>query len=61
MTGESIGGRYWLGLALDMPNDDDFGASQNGLGICGHQISHALSSTWLPAARFLFELTAPIF
>ena len=35
MTGESTGGRHWLGLALVMPNDDDFGAPRNGLGILG--------------------------
>ena len=52
MTGESTGGRYWLGLALDMPNDDDSGAPRNGLGICGYQIPHALSQTKLPTARF---------
>ena len=51
MTGESTRGRHWLGLALVMPNDDDFGAPRNGLGICGHQIPHALSQTRLPTAR----------
>ena len=45
MTGESTGGRHWLGLALVMPNDDDFGAPRNSLGICGHQIPHVLSQT----------------
>ena len=52
MTGESTGGRYWLSLALDMPNNDDSGAPRNGLGICGYQIPHALSQTKLPTARF---------
>ena len=53
MTGESTGRRHWLGLALvmRMPNDDDFGAPRNGLGICGYQIPHALSQTRLPTAR----------
>ena len=51
MTGGSTGGRHWLGLALVMPNDDDFGAPRNGLGIRGHQIPHALSQTRLPTAR----------
>ena len=54
MTGGSTGGRHWLGLALVMPNDDDFGAPRNGLGICGHQIPHALSQSRLPTAR-LYE------
>ena len=45
MTGESTGGRYWLGLALDMPNDDDPEAPRNGLGICGHQIARDRPST----------------
>ena len=54
MTGESTGGRHWLGLALVVPNDDDFGTPRNGLGICGHQIPHALSQTRLPTAR-LFD------
>ena len=52
MTGVSTWGRHWLGLALVMPNDDDFGAPRNGLGIFGHQILHALSQTRLPTARF---------
>ena len=52
MTGVSTGGRHWLGLAPVMPNDDDFGAPRNGLGIFGHQIPHALSQTKLPLARF---------
>ena len=52
MTGESTGGRHWLGLALVTPNDDNFGAPRNGLGIFGHQIPHALSQTRLPTARF---------
>ena len=52
MTGVSTGERHWLGLALVMPNDDDFWAPRNGLGIFGHQIPHALSQTRLPTARF---------
>ena len=36
MTGVSTGETHWLGLALVMPNDDDFGAPRNGLGIFGH-------------------------
>ena len=50
VAGESTGGRHWLGLALVMPNDDDFGTPRKGLGICGHQIPHALSQTRLPTA-----------
>ena len=34
-----------------IPNDYDFGAPRNGLGIFGHQIPHALSQTRLPTAR----------
>ena len=49
---ESTGARHWLGLALVVPNDDNFGTPRNGLGICGHQIPHALSQTRLPTARF---------
>ena len=52
MTGGSTGGGHWLGLALVMPNDDDFGTPRNGLGIFGHQIPRALSQTRLPTARF---------
>jgi hypothetical protein len=52
MTAESTGGRHWLGMVLVMPNDDDCGALRNGLGVCGHQIPHALSQTRLPIARF---------
>ena len=34
MTGGSTGGRHLLGLALVMPNDDDFGAPRAfGLGL----------------------------
>ena len=35
-----------------MLNGNDFCASRNGLGICGHQIPHALSQTRLPTARW---------
>ena len=51
MTEVSTGERHWLSLALVMPNDDDFGAPRNGLGIFGHQIPHALSQTRLPTTR----------
>ena len=43
-----------------MPNDDDLGAPRNGLGICGHQIPHALSQTKLPTARLYGRIVKKI-
>ena len=41
---------YWLGLPLDMSNDDDLKASRNALGHSGRRIPHPLSQTRLPTA-----------
>ena len=41
---------YWLGLPLDMSNDDDLKASRNAPGHTGRRIPHPLSQTRLPTA-----------
>ena len=38
---------YWLGLPLDMSNDDDLKASRNALGHSRRRIPHPLSQTRL--------------
>ena len=46
MTGESTGGRHWLGLALVMPKDDNFGAPRNGLRIHCELAGPSLWPSW---------------
>ena len=42
---------YWLGLPLDMSNDDDLKAPRNAPGHSGRRIPHPLSQTRLPTAQ----------
>ena len=42
---------YWLGLPLDMSNDDDLKASRNALGHSGRRIPHPVSQTRLPVSQ----------